>query len=500
MAVTFPDLNEPLTMLSSAVTTSRHFARALTAFGLLSLGGCITTVVTPEAETSAGQAMSQQVSEQIGLYDDPELTAYVRSVGERLTAGLVDSPYKFQFAVVDQFEPNAFASPGGFIYISRGLLSQMNSEDELACVLAHEISHVTQRHHVRQMGRSLGTGLLTLPGRAVGVVSDDLGNMINSPIEHAGKVYLSGYSRDQETEADEYGLRLAAKTGYDPEALAGALEGIERTLFLLTGEHHEANYMDTHPTTPQRVADIETTIAKLTYTTTAPIATRTQLYQHLDGIWWGPQNPQQGIFLEDRFLSTDMDFTIAFPSGWETINTPRFVGATETEKEGAYMALGANPGEFTPDGYAAALITRMRERGGIEPDQTRPLKIGEWPAHLVTYTDASGEEPVSMHYVFLATPRGSYTMMALGLDQFRPQMREAVMSMRPLTSAERASVTGIRLRTATIGPGETLESWTERLDSRWGPKFSASMNGLEEDHTGTGEVLKYAREERYQGQ
>ena len=110
----------------------------------------------------------------------------MQTVGQRLVDALGETPYTFQFAVVDQFEPNAFASPGGYIYISRGLLAQMNHEAELAGVLAHEISHVTQRHHARQIGRSVGAGLFILSGRAVGVVSKNLGNIINAPIEAAG--------------------------------------------------------------------------------------------------------------------------------------------------------------------------------------------------------------------------------------------------------------------------------------------------------------------------
>ena len=172
----------------------------VTALSLLS--GCATSVITPEVEEAMGTEMSVTVENQIGLYRQEPLESWVQAVGQRLVAKLGPTPYTFRFAVVDQFEPNAFATPGGFIYISRGLLAQMNSEDELAGVLAHEISHVTQRHHARQAGRSLGAGLLTIPGRAVGIVSRDLGYMISAPIEAAGQVYLASFSRSQETEAD----------------------------------------------------------------------------------------------------------------------------------------------------------------------------------------------------------------------------------------------------------------------------------------------------------
>ena len=483
----------------SILSTRQLFngARLATLTALFSLSACVTTVVTPEQETKAGTAMSQQVADQIGFYMDPGLERYLDSVGQRLVDALGESPYKFQFAVVDQAEPNAFATPGGFIYVSRGLLAQMNDEAELAGVLAHEISHVTQRHHARQAGRSLGAGLLTLPGRAVGVVSEDLGNMINAPIEHAGKLYLSSYSRGQETEADAYGMRLASAAGYDPLSLADALQGIEDSLYLLTGEHHEATYLDTHPTTPQRVADINTLAAQLNTTPIAPIADRTQLYAQLDGLWWGPQNPQQGVFNEELFLSADLQLSLAFPTGWETVNTPRFVGAMEPEGK-AYLALGLNQGEFTPEGYAAALITRMRDNTGLQPNDNRSFEIGDWPAHVVRYDDVSDADVVSRYYVFLNTGEHSFTFMAMGQSQFKDELRSAVTSIAPLTPQLAQKIGGLRLRVAELNNGESLENFGNRVNSRWSPAFTAAMNGIDENApVESGRELKYVRSERY---
>ncbi|KAA1194280.1 M48 family metalloprotease [Pseudohalioglobus sediminis] len=467
------------------------------AAGALLLSACVTSVVSPEMEQEAGAAMSQQVADQIGLYDDPALQRYLDTVGQRLVQALGETPYQFRFDIVDQFEPNAFATPGGYIYVSRGLLAQTNSEAELAGVLAHEISHVTQRHHVRQAGRAIGTGLLTLPGRAVGVVSEDLGNMINSPIEFAGNVYLSSYSRGQESEADQVGMRLAARAGYEPVALASALEGIERSVFLLTGEQHEKNYLDSHPTTPQRVADINNLASQLQPTITPPLADRTQFLGYLDGLWWGQQNPQQGVFRGQRFLSADMNFAVDFPSAWETLNTPRFVGAMEPE-QGAYLALGSNAGEFSPEGYAAALVTRMRERAGLSPDVSRAFTLQGWPAHLVRYDDTSGEEAISLFYVFLQTPQQSFTFMGMGLAHFQGALRAAVMSMRPLTDQERNGTGGSRLRVATMQPGESLASFAGRVNTTWSPDLLAAINGVTTQYRGNGELMKYARTERYQ--
>ncbi|WP_162846094.1 M48 family metalloprotease [Seongchinamella sediminis] len=492
-------LHRELTLDRAAGTgLSRRFsARLAVVSALLLQSACVTSVITPELETRAGNSMSQQVADQIGLYMDPELERYLDMVGQRLVDALEDTPYQFQFALVDQAEPNAFASPGGFIYVSRGLMAQINDEAELAGVLAHEISHVTRRHHVRQAGRSLGAGLLTLPGRAVGVVSSDLGQMINAPIEHAGKLYLSSYSRAQESEADAYGMRLASAAGYEPLALADALEGIENSLFLLTGEHHQATYLDTHPTTPRRVAEIDRLARELHTVPAQALADRKLLYRYLDGLWWGPQNPQQGIFRDNLFLSADLGLAVSFPAGWQTVNTPRFVGAMEPDGE-AYLALGLNPGEFSPDTYATALINRMRDRTGLQPVASRDFRIGQWPAHLVRYDDDGEAGLVSLYYVFLNSGSHSFTFMAMGREPHRQSLQTSVMGIAPLSSAQAATIGGLRLRIASINAGESLTDWSRRVGSSWSPAFTAAVNGLEETAPVTAQrELKYVRRERY---
>ena len=164
-----------------------------------------------------GAEVAKQVEEQIGIYEAPVTTTYLRAIGERLVANLKDREFDFEFHIADQWEPNAFALPGGYIYFSRGLLILANTEGEIAGVLGHEISHVTERHSARQQERAILPGLLSLPGAIVGtVVNEDLGNLINSPINMIGKVSLSSYSRKQESQADKLGMHLSAKSGYDP--------------------------------------------------------------------------------------------------------------------------------------------------------------------------------------------------------------------------------------------------------------------------------------------
>jgi predicted Zn-dependent protease len=459
--------------------------------------GCATTVVTPATEGQMGAAMSQQVQQQIGHYYDPALSSYVDAVGKRLVAAGAPTPYEFHFAIIDQAEPNAFAAPGGYVYISRGLLTQMNNEAELAGVLAHEISHVTRRHHTKQLGKQVGAGLFKLPGAAVGVLNEDLGNMINAPIDAAGQVALAGYSRGQESEADAYGMQLSAAAGYDPAELAHALQGIDRTVETLTGESHEASYFDTHPTTPTRVADIEKQAGTLSWQPVAPLTDQAGLYRRLDGLWWGPDNPQQGVFDGQQFMSSDLDLSVTFPPGWKTINTPMFVGASEPEG-GAYVAMGSGERVENPSELSEALARKMYERAGIEPAERRAFQVGNWPASVVRYDDTSNPETVSLYYVFVTTPRETFTLMAMGLEVYRDALRSTTMSLRQLTNEEAAGIKGLRVRVVQRHPGETLESFNARVGNRWPGKLTAAINGIDEQALSTqGQALKIAREERY---
>jgi predicted Zn-dependent protease len=463
--------------------------------GLLS--SCATSIITPEIEGEMGSEMSVQVMDQIGHYADAELEAYVNNVGQRLVAGLGETPYTFRFAIVDQFEPNAFASPGGYIYVSRGLLAQMNYEAELAGVLAHEISHVTQRHHARQMGRSMGAGLFTLPGRAVGVVSKNLGNIINAPIEAAGQVFLSSYSRGQESEADAYGMRLAAVAGYNPLALADALNGIERTVEARTGEKHKSSFFDSHPTTPTRVSDISSEAATIALTPLAPIADQLQLYASLDGMWVGQQNPQQGVFFGENYRNADFNFGITFPDQWKTMNTPRFVAAAEPDG-GAYLALTSSESEETIFEIADRLAQGMREEAGIEPSEDRTLTVGSWPARLLRYDDSSAEETVSLYYLLVQSPQQKFMLMAMGYEKFRDALGDAALSLRPLTQPELDSIGGLRMRVTKPQAGDSLAAVNQRVGSKWPLPLAAAYNGLATPNAPViGRPIKYSRTERY---
>ena len=465
--------------------------------GLVLVGCAATESVQQEEQT--GVEVVQQVEEQIGVYNDDYLKNYVDAVGRRLVAELGDTPHTFRFHIIDQPEPNAFATPAGYIYISRGLMAVVNTEDELAGVLAHQISHVTQRHQATLAAHDGLPGLLTIPGQVVGsVVSDDVGELTNAPLTSVGKVYLSSYGRDQEIEADRMGMRLAAEAGYDPASLAQLFDNVARTVELLTAQQQQFSFFKTHPAPPGRNDQIEGEAARIAWRPAQPFAkNQAALFKRLDGLWWGPGNPAQGVFEGQAFKQPDLNFTITFPEGWQTVNTPRFVGAFPVN-QAAVVVLGTAGRPADPAQFAQAFAEQLSDEAGVEPTESRPVKLGEWPGHLVRIADESGESPVSIYYLWVSSPRLAYKLIAAGSDEYRDALRDTALSLRNMTPEEAASIVSYRIRIAAAAAGESLTALSARTDNAWEPELTAATNGLPVDIVlADGQLVKVLIKEIY---
>ena len=205
--------------------------------------------IDKETELAMGQQADKEVIAQFGLYSDKNLQLYVNDVGQKLVSHLTDKEFnKYFFKVVDSPEINAFALPGGYIYVTRGILATINSESELAGILGHEIGHVTQHHGAKQIVRTIGAQILAI-GAAVAnpknagewlMVSSQMFNQINL-----------GYGRDAELESDAHGLLSAYQAGYDPRSMVDFLRGLRR-YEMMTGQAYHS-FQATHPDTKERI-------------------------------------------------------------------------------------------------------------------------------------------------------------------------------------------------------------------------------------------------------
>ncbi|MCZ6857882.1 MAG: M48 family metalloprotease [Gemmatimonadetes bacterium] len=446
-----------------------------------------------------GAEGARQVLREIGVYETGVAADYVRAIGNRLVVNVDDDRFTFKFNLLNQSAPNAFALPGGWVYVSRGLLILANSEDELAGVIGHEMAHVTNRHGARRQRRGVLAGILEIPGAIVGaVVDEDLGNLLNVPIVAANQVTLSAYSRGQETEADLVGIRLAGTSGYDPEANANLLSRLEQEVAQLSGREHRFSLFDTHPATANRVLDIREEVPLIDWTPAPPIAAdRADFLRRMDGVWFGA-DPGQGMFDGQRFLHPEYGLTIRFPDGWNLDRTVTTVSAYASGED-AVALVGLAPDE-DPATLANEFIARLRREHGVEPTASSPISTDAWSGYYVTFLedDLRGGERSYLHYAWVRIGDATYQLVGAGPSQYEDALRQTALSLRPMTEAERESISGVRVRIVTARPGETLAQLGTRTDNEWSAEFTGLLNSVATDSTfAGGELLKIARMERF---
>ena len=324
-------------LLSSAAACAVNPATGQRQFMLLS----------EDREIEMGREADGQVTEAYGLYESDELQTFVRGIGEDLAARSARAQLPWSFKVVDDPVVNAFALPGGFIFITRGILASLNSEAELAGVLGHEIGHVTARHSASQLSRQQ----LQQIGLGVGaVVSSDIASAAG--VLSAGFQLLNlSYSRGDESQSDELGVRYMARAGYDPNALIGVFQ----TLALAAGGGGRLpEWQSTHPDPENREATIRELVASSSQDYSAYVSRRDEYLLRLDGLAYGV-NPREGFFTGSLFRHPDLAFAIDFPTGWTTANQKSQVAAIAGD-EGAVVVLTVVPAQDDPDVAAHAFL------------------------------------------------------------------------------------------------------------------------------------------------
>src|ERR1051326_2287549 len=274
----------------------------------LSAGGCATNPAT-----GGRQIMLVSESQEIAMGRDHARQG-VATIGPGLPAPPERPNFAGTFRVVEDPVVNTFALPGGFIYVTRGILGHLNSEAELAGVVGHEIGHVTARHSVSQMSKQQ----LAQLGLAVGAIaSPELGRYAGLASQALGVLFLK-YSRDNESQADELGLRYLRRGGDDPREMPHVFEMLTR-LSQAQGGGRVPEWLATHPNPENRRGRIEQDIAALPQTFTGTAVNRDSYLRRLDGLVFGT-NPREGYFRGSEFFHPELRFRITFPEGWTTSN------------------------------------------------------------------------------------------------------------------------------------------------------------------------------------
>lgn len=209
---------------------------------------------SPEDDVQIGMQSAAQAEQQLPIVRDPVVNQYVNAIGQRLAAHAGGPGFQYHFRVVNSSDINAFALPGGFVYINRGVIDNARNEGELAGVMAHEISHVALRHGTHQASKAYlaQTGLGILGAIFGGRVSPNTANVLNQVGGIGLNVLFLKYSRDLETQADVRGAQVLAASGYSPMDLANFFQTLERV-----DRSRKTNFLSDHPAPPDRITRIE---------------------------------------------------------------------------------------------------------------------------------------------------------------------------------------------------------------------------------------------------
>lgn len=279
-------------------------------------------------EIEIGRENDRQVIASMGLVDDPALQDYVDRLGQTLAAQSERPDLPWTFRVVDDPVVNAFALPGGFIYVTRGILAHFNSEAELVSVLGHEIGHVTARHSVERLSK----GQLTQIGLGVGMILEPELQQYGDLAQMGLGILFLKFSRDDERQADDLGLRYLRRANYDPREMVDVFEMLDRVSAAQSEGGRLPGWLSTHPAPENRVERIASQIGGEPAGMERPVVARARYLRQIDGLVFG-ENPREGFFENGTFYHPDLAFALDFPRDWQTQNTRQAVAAISPNRD-----------------------------------------------------------------------------------------------------------------------------------------------------------------------
>jgi predicted Zn-dependent protease len=402
-----------------------------------------------------------------GVYDEkPNLNAYVTQLGNAVAKNAERNDVEYTFTVLNTEQINAFALPGGYVYITRGLLTLANNEAEVAGVLGHEIGHVNARHTAEREGQAqkaqVGAVIAQVLGQIVG--GDTGGQLAGAAAGEIGANYLGAHSQEQEFEADSLGVRYLTKASYDPQAMASFLDSLNNETHLearIAGNDAAADaysMKQSHPRTPDRV---QRAIAEAGVPVEGAIVNRDRLLQQIDGMAWGP-DPRDGVIKGTTFIHPGLRFAFDAPSGMKLQNSP---DAVVGQSDNAAMIFDLAP--TAPSGDLTQYVASEWQEGAKVSD-VESFQVNGMDAATGVAKGTINDTPVAIRMVAIrqsakmvyrllyATPPSSFNAM----DK---QFIASAQSFRPISAEEASGYAPKRIRVVTVKEGDTVASLAQQM-------------------------------------
>jgi len=461
----------------------------LMASALLTATGCAVNPATGQRqfiliseaeEIEMGREADGPITESFGLYESEALQAMVTNLGNEMASRSERPALPWSFKLVDDPMVNAFALPGGFIFITRGIMAALNSEAELAGVIGHEIGHVTARHSASQMSRQqlqqIGLGVGT-------ILSDDVASVAGVLSAGLGLLNLR-YSRGDESQSDLLGVRYMSRAGYDPNALVGVFQ----TLALAGGGGGSVpGWAATHPDPVNREEDIREIIAASGQDYSEYIRRGDEYLRSLDGMTFG-QDPREGFFEEETFFHPEMAFALDFPRGWTTVNQKSQVGGVSSDG----TALIALTVEGTETDAERALSAFLRQ-DQVDGRNSRRTSVNGRPAWEASFDADTEEGPLRGAVLFVEHGRAVFRLLGFASASRWGSHEGAVLqsleSFRPVSDPDILEVEPSRIEIVRLPSRMTLQQFIDRYPSTVDDEQIAMINRRTLDESIAGGTL-----------
>jgi predicted Zn-dependent protease len=455
--------------------------RALLILGGLAATSCALNPVSGEREfvmvseaqeIQMGRQGAAEVIATIGRVPDPALQAYGDGIGQGMALHGERPQLAWEFHVLDDASVNAFAMPGGFIFVTRGLLTHMTNEAQLASVLGHEIGHVTARHSVQQMSRqqlaSLGLGL----GSVLSPTIAEYGQVTSLGL---GLLFLS-YSREYETQADHLGFRYALARGYDTREMIQVFEMLRRDA-QLAGVGRLPEWQSSHPDPGNRIQDVQRMVAASAEDFSSKVVGKDEFLRRLDGMAHG-EDPRAGYFREGLFLHPDLQFQLAFPDGWTRQNAADAVTAISPDRDAVIQLRGA-------EGSATEAARRFRDQDGLQAGAPSTGTIHGSRAVTTEFTAQGGQnESIRGFVTFIEYGGATWGILAYTVaDRFAsysPAFTRSRDSFERLTDPVALAAQPLRMRIDRAPRAMSLQQFNSEMPSSIPLAELALINGLDE--------------------
>ena len=451
--------------------SSPHTLLAGLVVAVLALAGCATNPVTRKQdfvmltesqEIALGKEYHQQILQQYDVYDDEALQDYVSRLGRKLARNSHRKDIDYTFTVLDSPQVNAFALPGGYIYITRGIMGYFNSEAALVGVLGHELGHVTARHSVQQYSANMATGILG----SILIAATDAGRAGADLFQTVQLAAMRGYGREQELQADRLGAQYLARTGYDSDAMLDVIriladqEDYERQRARAEGREPNVYHgiFSTHPENDRRLREVIAEAKQYELADPRPDG-HAEYLRMIDRMTYGP-GAGQGTVADHRFLHLELDAAIDAPADWTIDNQPQKV-VFQAPDDAARLEVTLGEAKA---GVSARRLLAQRVSGN-RLERGRDFRAGEFDGHtgvirrqgrLIRYTVVLKD---ARAWYFAATSRepGAF-------DRYDDAFLDIAGSLHRLTAAERRQAQPLRIRVVEAGPGTTYEKLAEPIE------------------------------------